>query len=283
MTSDCRLKIADWRLSIFALLLVLVFVIDGRAQSIVLKTGQSIETTGVRRDGDMIMGKVQVGAGSGEVGYHLAQIAKIAFPEPRGIKMATELMGQGQPDKALAELEPIIAFYAPLKDVPGAWWSQAALIKVSALAALQRDGDAEALANEIQKTTVDPEVGRAVQLRLAAGLIRKRDFERAIAICDAAIKESTDSTIVANAWINKGDALLAQKQWDSALLAYLHVPVFFSDERTFLPAALLGSARSYRRLDDLERAKRSLNELIAEFPKTAEATTAKSELQKLEK
>jgi TolA-binding protein len=283
MTFDCRLKIADWKLSIFAVVLLLVFAIDGRAQSIILKTGQSIETTGVRRDGDMIMGKVQVGAGSGEVGYHLAQIAKIAFPEPRGIKTATELMGQGQPDKALAELEPIIAFYAPLKDVPGAWWSQAALIKVSALAALQRDGDAEALANEIQKTTVDPEVGRAVQLRLAVGLIRKRDFERAIAICDAAIKESTDSTIVANAWINKGDALLAQKQWDSALLAYLHVPVFFSDERTFLPAALLGSARSYRRLDDLERAKRSLNELIAEFPKTAEATTAKSELQKLEK
>ena len=258
-----------------------VCAVSANAQTILLKTGQAIDTLGVRRDGEMVLGKVQVGSGSGEVGYHLAQIAKIEFPEPRGLKNASDLLAQGQPDKALAEINQVVAYYAPFKEVPGGWWAQAALIKVSALAAQQHEAEAEALATEIQKAVTDPETARAAQLRLVGALTRKKDFEKAIAICDAAIKESSDPTTLANAWIGKGDALLAQKNADEALLAYLHVPVFYYDEKSFMPAALLGSGRAYRRLDDVDRAKKSLNELIAAFPQSAEATAAQTELKKL--
>src|ERR1035437_3622378 len=218
---------------------VLVIVPTLPAQSITLKTGQKVETLGVRRERDMVMGKVQVGTGSGEVGYNVVQIAKIDFPEPRGLKAATDLLGQRQPEKALAEIEPVVAYYAAFKDVPGAWWSQAALIKVSALTALRRDGAAEALAEQIQKTATDPNTARAVQVRLSGGLIRKKDFEKAIAICNAAITESNDPEVLADAWIHKGDALSGLKEWDEALLAYLHVPVFYSDQSNYLPPRLL--------------------------------------------
>lgn len=284
--SPRRIRPLADQVSGFSLLLVIVIVlvIDQRAQgqTIILKTGQKVETLGVRRDGEMVMGKVQVGSGSGEVGYHGSQIAKIEFPEPRGLKNAAELLAQRQPEKALAEIEPVIVFYAPFKEVPGAWWAQAALTKVSALAALKRDTEADALAAEIQQAATDPETALAIQVRLSSGLIRKKDFARAIAICDAAIKQSTDPEVLADAWVHKGDALLAQKQGDAALLAYLHVPVFYSDEKTFLPAALLGSARAYARLDDAVRAKRSLDDLIAAYPKSAEAAVAQVELQKMQ-
>ncbi len=263
------------------LMLMLVLVIDSSAQSILLKTGQKIDTLGVRRDGEMVLGKVQVGSGSGEVGYHVAQIAKIEFPEPRGLKTASDLLAQGQPDKARAEIEGVVGYYAAFKEVPGSWWAQAAMVKVSVLAAQQHEAEAEALATEIQKTVTDPETARAAQLRLVGALVRKRDFEKAVAICDAAIKDSTDPATLANAWIGKGDALLAQKNADDALLAYLHVPVFYYDEKTFMPAALLGSGRAYRRLDDVDRAKKSFNELIAAFPQSAEAAVAQTELKKL--
>jgi hypothetical protein len=190
-----------------SLLLMLLLVIDQPAfgQAISLKTGQKVDTQGVRREGDLIMGKVQVGTGSGEIGYHLSQIAKIDFPEPRGLKSAADLMTQGQPQKAFAEIEPVVSFYQGFKEVPGSWWAQAALIKVSVLAALQREAEAESLAADIQKSVTDPETARGAQVRLAAGLIKKRQFEKVIAICDAAIKESADAQIVANAWLNKGD------------------------------------------------------------------------------
>lgn len=276
-----------FRFSIFDLgfttVATLLFVASSFAQTVILKSDQKIEAQAVRREGGLVMAKVQVGTGSGEVGYHVEQIAKIEFPEPAALKTASDLLGQGQPQKALAAIDPVVTYYAPFRDIPGGWWSQAALIKISVLAALQREADAEALATEIGKTTTDPDAARAAQLRLMSALIRKGNFDKALAICDAAIKDSSDRTTLANAWLGKGDALFAQKHADDALLAYLHVPIFFADETSFVPAALLGSGRSYRRLDDKTNAKKAFNELIAAYPKSAEAAVAQTELQKMEK
>jgi TolA-binding protein len=74
-----------------------------------------------------------------------------------------------------------------------------------------------------------------------------------------------------------------KRRWDEALIAYLHVSVFYRDEKMFIPPALLGSARSYQRLDETDRARKTLNELLTTFPKSAEATVAQTEIQKLEK
>jgi tetratricopeptide (TPR) repeat protein len=264
-----------------ASLSILFVALSANAQTVLLKTGQRLDSQGVRRDGEMVMAKVQVGTGSGEVGYHVAQIAKVEFPEPAALKTANDLLGRGDAEKALGEINSVVAYYAQFKDVPGSWWAQAGLIKVSALAALQKQTEAEALAGEIQKSVTDPETARAAQLRLVGALIRKNDFEKAVAICDDAIKNSKDETTLANAWTTKGDALLAQKNADEALMAYLHVPVFYYEEKQFMPAALLGSARAYRRLDDVDHAKKTLNELIASFPQSAEAAAAQTELKKL--
>ena len=227
------------------------------------------------------MGKIQVGASSGEIGYPISAIAKIAFPEPRGLKAASELLAQGQPEKALAEIEQVVTYYAPYKEVPGAWWAQAALVKVSILGALHRDADAEPLLTEIQKVVRDPETLRGAQLRLVEGLIRKQQFEKALQICDGAIKESVQPDVLAEAWVNKGHVLFAKKEWDAALLAYLRVPVFYHNQKIIMPAALLGAAKAYRRLDDDDRAKKSINELTETFPKSPEAELAKAELGKM--
>ena len=263
------------------LLLIMIMISSSSAQTILLQTGQRIETQGIRRDGDMVMGKVQIGTGSGEVGYHLPQITKVEFPEPGALKKAADLLTKGQADKALAEIDPVVNYYAPFKDVPGNWWAQSALIKVSALAAQQKEKEAETLAGEIEKSAKDQDMARAAQLRLVAALVRANQLDKAMAICDAALKSSTDPTTLANAWTAKGDTLLAQKDFDEALMAYLHVPIFYQDEKLFQPAALLGSGRAYRRLNDKDRAKKTFNELIAAYPQSAEAATAQTELKRL--
>ena len=251
------------------------------AQTIVLKTGQRVDTTGVRRSGDKVMGKVEVGGTTGEVGHDVSAIAKIEFPEPQGIKRAAESLSQGDAEKALADINPIITFYDSFRDIPGAWWAPAAIIKVSALAALQRDAEAEPLAAMIQRNSADPETARAANLRIASSLVKRQEYDKAGQLVDAAIKDSTRPDILADAWVTKGNVLLAQKQWDAALLAFLRVPVFYRDEKLHMPPALLGSARAYRFLEDKERARKTLDELIAGFPKSVEAAAAKTELQKL--
>ena len=104
----------------------------------------------------------------------------------------------------------------------------------------------------------DPETARAAQLQLVAGLVRHEDYDKALQLCDAVIKESAKSQVLAEAWVRKGDTFLDQRQWDDAVLAYLHVPVFYADEKLWMPPALLGSARAFRGLGDLEGAKKIL-------------------------
>lgn len=135
----------------FALLVLLVLDRPLGAQNILLKTGQTIETKGVRRSGDMVMGKVQVGASSGEVGYQASTIAKIHFPDPPQLKTTAAFLSQGQPEKALADIEPVVSYYEPFRDLPGNFWAPAALLKVSALSGMQLDKQAEALGDEIRK------------------------------------------------------------------------------------------------------------------------------------
>jgi len=281
--TNFRFSIFDFR-SGFMLMILLMITIgsSAQAQSITLKTGQKVDTLGVRRDRDIVMAKVQVGIGSGEVGYTVAQIAKIDFPEPRGLKTAADLLSQRQPDKALAEIEPVIAYYDGFKEVPGSWWSQAALIKVSVLTALHREADAEKLADKIQEAATDPTSARAIQVRLSSGLIRRKQFDKALAVCDAAIKQTTDPALLADAWLHKGDALAGMQQWDDALLAYLHLPVFYSDQNALLPPALLGAGRAYWRLEDLPRAKKSLNDLIGAYPNSPEAAAAQVQLRRMQ-
>jgi TolA-binding protein len=170
---------------------------------------------------------------------------------------------------------------APRGSIPARSSSDAAVVTIGQLAALGRDVEAEPLAQQIQRTSTDPEAARAANLRIAGSLLKKQEYEKAAQICDAAIKESAQPEVLADAWVTKGNVLLAQKDWDDALLAFLRVPVFYRDEKLFMPPALLGSARAYRRLDDIEHAKRSLKDLIAAFPKSSEAAIAQTELQKL--
>ena len=61
------------------------------------------------------------------------------------------------------------------------------------------------------------------------------------------------------------------------------MPVFYEEEKRWMPPALLGSARAFRGLEDLEEAKRSLNDLAAGYPKSAQAEIARTELQKMPK
>lgn len=251
------------------------------AQQILLKSGQRVDTLGLRRDGDTIMGKIRVGNSNGEIGYQVAAIEKIEFPEPKPLKPAAELLAQGQAEKALAEIDPVVTYYAPFKDIPGAWWAPAALIRMSALSALQRDAEAEPLAAEIQKNATDPETARAASLRLVTGLIRKQEYDKAAELCDKSIKESVQADVLALAWLKKGDVLFAQKTWDEALMAYLHVPVFYSTDKLAMPQALLGAARAYHRLDDADRARKAFKELTTSYPKSAEATIAQAEMSKI--
>ena len=271
--------------------LVLVFLAvaaSASAQNIVMKDGKVIATKGMKRDGNNIIATVEIpGAEAGQqartgaLGYPLAQIARLDFPEPPQLRTAPDLATHGKGAEALTQLEPVVRFYEGFGDVPGSWWTEAALLKAQVLASLGRDQEAGPIAEQIVRTATDPETVRAAEVQVAAGLVRKGSHAQALETAERVLKESKRPGTLAAAGIIKGECLLAKKEWEDALLSFLQTPVFYAGEKMALPLAMLGAGRAQFGMEDFPRAKATLNELIKAYENSPEAAQAQAELDKI--
>ena len=270
-----------------ALLFTLALSIASHGQTIpiLLKDGKKVVTKGVRRSGDTIMATNPAVDGAaalqGEVGYPLGQIEKIEFSEPAALKTAANSLATGKAAEALAQSESAFAYFAGFRDAPGSFWGDLAMLRIGALTALDRDAEAEPLARQIAEQASNPETIRGAQAQLAGIAGRRGDHAKAIEICDQILKEGNKPETMATAAINKARSHQALKQWDSAVLAYLNIPVFYPEQKVHGPSYLLGSAQCYFELADLPRAKDALNELLKTYPAAPQAEGAKAELDKI--
>jgi len=272
------------KLFLYNLLLLCLVMESGhaQAQNIILKTGQSIVGKNLRRSGATILTRAQLGVAEGDVGYPVANIAKIEFPEPPEIAEATELLMHGSAAEALAKINPVVIAQSNFKDIPGNWWAKAARVKLSALSTSPASPDSELLISDMLNASGDPEVVLYARVRQAANLAGKGNAKQAIAVCDAVIKESKQPATLAEAWAVKGTCLLQQNEYDSALLALLHLPVYYPDQKLLMPGVLLKCARAYTGNEDFTNATATLEDLIKTYPGSPEAAQAKVELKKIE-
>ena len=275
------------------LMLVLAAGTPLAAQNILMKDGKVITTKGLRRQGDTIMATIEISSPAtgdkaasvqtGEVGYAVAQIAKLDFPEPAQMRTVPDLIVAGKLPEALAQIEPVVKYYESFRDAPGSWWDEAAMLKLEALQAMGNYKDSEPIIDSLARSASDPETVRAAKVFMAAGLTRRGEHAKAVEIFDQVLKDATKPQTIATASVNKGQSHLALKQYEPALIAFLQVPVFYPNQKLLVPQAMLGSARAYYGMEDLVRAKAALDELLKEFPSSAQATEAKTELAKVAK
>ena len=260
------------------------------AQTFFMKDGREIVAKGLRRQGDTLMATIQLpptqegqAPQTGEFGYPIAQVSRIDFPEPAQLKIATDLIAAGRIPEAIAQLDPIVKYYESFRDAPGSWWANAALLKEEGLISDGRDKEADAIGEEISRLASEPETVSTAKALLAGSFARHGDAARALEICDAVIKQSNRPETLAIAYLAAGQSHLARKEWDSALLAFLEIPVFYPEERLFLPPSMLGSGRAYAGLEDFARAKSTLQGVIATYGSSREARQAKAELENVAK
>jgi tetratricopeptide (TPR) repeat protein len=249
--------------------------------TISLKDGRSVTVPTVRRDGTNVKVPMQIGTTAGEMGYPVASIARIDFPEPPEIDKAQDLLAKGKAEDVVNILKPVLEAQQPFSDLPGNWWQQAAQLKLTALVVSGRDAEADELINQLSQSSTDPDTLSLARVLRAASAARKGDYELSLPVFERAIKDSKNRETVVNAWLNKGHCHLGLKQWEQAILAYLRLPVFFSDQRLLIPQAQLGAARAMAGLGDIASAGAKYEEIISSYPRSAEAGLAKTELEKL--
>jgi hypothetical protein len=261
---------------------------DAPAQNIVMKDGKVITARSLRRQGETIIATVTLPGGeagkpakTGDLGFPLAQIARLDFPEPTIFKTAADLITQGKGADVIAQLDPVVKYYEGFRDAPGSWWADAALLKAQALASIGREKEAEPLAEQIARMATDPETVRGAEVMLASGLVRRGAHARAMEVAERALKECKRPATLAPAAIIKGECLLEKKEWEDAMLAFLQVPVLYPGEKMLLPQSLLGKGRAQFGMENLTEAKAALNELIKTYAASSEAAQAKTELEKI--
>ncbi len=254
------------------------------AQSINLRTGQSVQTQGMRRDGANVFARVQTAGGTvGEVSYPVANIAQIDFPEPPQLRTAGDLLGAGKASDAAAQLTPALAYYVFFRDIKGNWWVPLALLQVDAMSRLGRDREVDALAAELSRMgDVSPESLRTVKFKQAAAMNRRGEYRQALAALKPLVEDkAAPPNELGEGWLAVGSAHLALRDYKDALLAFLHVPVYVPDHALLMPAALLGSAKAYVGLVDKLHAQSALQRLVTDYPNAPEAAEARDRLQKL--
>jgi hypothetical protein len=223
----------------------------------------------------------------------LSEVTEVIWPMPARLKEAQANVNRGEPAKALDNVEAVLKFFEPIKNVPGSWWTKASIVKLDALDRLENDAATAAFLDAFEKEDAAklPEVATQIQLARLMQRARKGDHEAVIKESSELLAKADSAELQARLHILKGNSLLASKKYEAAMTTYLRVPVFFGSETELVPKALLGAARSFRGMDSpalreqkLEAiSNRYLYDIIVSYPVSKEAEEAKKMLPKEER
>ncbi|CAM3031428.1 tetratricopeptide repeat protein [Rariglobus hedericola] len=245
------------------------------AQTFYFTDGRKVPLSDARIKGTNILVSIKIeGAGSAETTLPIATLDHIDWPAPAGIAAAAADLEAGKPAVALGKIEPLLREQEPLREVPGSWWNQGAVIKAIALARLGKEADADAVLDRMRRAKAPAGDLFRGELAIVTQLVNTGKTDEANARIAARQSTANDEDSRAALSIMKG--LIAEKsgRTEDALLSYLRVPVFSPSSTALMPAALLGASRAYQKLGDTVRAAETLSTLKTRFPNSPENVEA---------
>jgi tetratricopeptide (TPR) repeat protein len=250
-----------------------------QAQDITTTDGQVYTNPGLRRSGEMIMIKVTMAGGTGnvEMGLPISRIAKVAFPEPPELAKAIAAAAKGNAAEVLTLTTDYVAKQGDLKDVPGSWWPEMARLRLLALASSDKGAECAELARQIGavKTPSMDSLSRAGAL---FGPLNSSDLQAVLVGAKALPRQGGDQGS-ALAQLVLGKALLQKKDFPAALRAFLTIKVFFPSLGLLQPPALAGAAEAYQGLKDEKRAAQSYDDIVKNWPDCPQAPMAKKKVE----
>ena len=81
----------------------------------------------------------------------LSEVTEVIWPMPSRLTDAQANVSRGEPAKALDNVEAVLKFFEPIKNVPGSWWARASIVKLDALDRLENDAATESFLTAFEK------------------------------------------------------------------------------------------------------------------------------------
>jgi hypothetical protein len=199
--------------------------------------------------------------------------------QPQILTDAYTAFASGETVKTLQAMGRLRTELGLLKKIPGGreWWLEGEFLRAHILLTQKRVKDVDEAMREIAADSTDPVAQRHAQVFLAHLTGLAGDPRQALEQLRSLILGARDQDTLADAWLFTGQHLATVNDQQTALVAFLRLPVFYPSRLVPLASARLGAARCFVAIEDLAAARQTLKELLA----TQATTLAGVEGQKL--
>ena len=217
-----------------------------------LTQGRRVAADSVKPAGNGFSAVLITGANAQNITFTAKEIIATNLREPGDLGKARTLIASGKFAEAVELAGAVEKQLEPFRQVPGAWWHRALMLRMDAMAS---KGEASAAA-----ALVDPKVLENLPEDVATLLT---DFQTIVAKPSsgqeakaaallALAKRTTDPWTAARTWLEVGNTLAAQGKMEDAVKGWLRVAVFHPAERDL---AVRGTILAARGLQQIERPK----------------------------
>ncbi len=178
----------------------LMLLVGAPAQTIFLKTGQSMVAKNIKRNGATLSYESTIGAGMVTLTMAIADIDHVEFPDANIIPEVKDLLLQGKGEQALGEITPFANEQETYKGIRGNMLSEASFLKAKTLIMLSKPDEATSILRELADSNSDQELVLHSKL-----LIAKLALDKLLIGKTAAVEKSdTPKDQVGTAPVAKG-------------------------------------------------------------------------------
>lgn len=250
------------------------------AQALVLKDGSRLGAGAFSVADGKVTRVVKLSNGQeAKASVNITDIAQLDWPEVREVLEAQALLSEGKSKEAIEVLLKAKDFFKPFKAIPGSPYNDVSLAHVEAL---DQAGDFDNIIRvlpEVEAMKWEGQKKLKVQiLKLNMDRRTSGDQDAVLAQAEALLEETLDAGISARLWMTVAEIHSRKERWESALMAYLHVPVFYGSQAALVPQAELMAARTLTKMERFKDAVGFYQRIMESYPGSETANVAKQEM-----
>lgn len=251
------------------------------AQSVVLKDGTRIDQNSlILKEGKFTRSLTLRNGAKAEVAVNTTDISHLDWPNVTELLTAQGLLAEGKTQEAINLLAKTREYFAPFKAVKGTPYQQ---VSLAYLEALDQSGDFESMLRLMPELEAmkwsEVELLKFRILKLNIQRRTSSNHEALLQQAQEILATTDDSNISARLWMTIGDIELRREDFEAALKAVLHVPVFYGSQTALVPQSELFAARCLVKLERFADASQFYQRIVDSYAASEIAEIANKELQ----
>jgi len=265
-----------------SLLALLPAAVHAQAEEeFVLKNGRRFTADSVKPSGTQFTATVVTGGTAQKETFKASDVQEAFLREPADVADARNQIAMDKFLGAISALTRVEEDLRPYREVPGAWWHRARILRMDAMASKGDGKSAVKLADSSELEGL-PESSASMLSDFKTIVAPADKPETKITALQALAKRSKDPWISARAWLEAGNTNAAHGKMDEAIKAWLRVSVFNPAEKDLAFRGTIYAARAMQQIGRPQDGIKVLKDYLQDHTSSPYAAVIQAEISKLE-